>query len=137
MIDRQAIAEASSDPVSERRPGVCEMRWQFLIENPIEQRQPDGEMLCSHVPCGLVNLHRIAVVTPLIQQGVSPEPPDFFFMGRPIHYMRRKNRAERRVSTDARVELRHDPVDLLLCNGYAWRHGHATMIQTTARQTAR
>ena len=90
-------------------------------------------MLRMHIPRSLVNMHRIALIAALQQQGVAPETYDFLFMCRPFSHMGGKDRCQGRLPPDRAVKLRYDAVDLSFGNRNAGRHCHTAKIQTKMR----
>jgi len=93
--------------------------------------------LSFDVACGPVNLHRVAVIAALQQEGIAPKPSDLFFVRGPVRDVPPKDGPKRRMGPNMLIELRHDTVDLCLGNGNAGWHCHTTTIQTTIRLATR
>ena len=84
-----------------------------------------------------MDLHRVAVITTLQQQGIAPEPSDLVLVWLPLRDMRCKDRAEYGVRPYAGVELVYDPLDLFRGDGDARGHGHTMTSHTKIRLTTR
>lgn len=115
------------------RPCLCQRRGQLLVQDAIEQGQPDRKMRSVDIARGCVDLHGIAIIATLQQQGVAPETANLFFMPWPVIDMHRKDRAKRRMRAHLRVEFGNDPVDLCFGDRNARRDAHTTKIQTPMR----
>lgn len=85
----------------------------------------------------LVNLHRITVVGAMQQKRITPKSPDLFFVRRPVRDMLGKDEPECGIRPNARIELRHDTVDLCFSNRNARWDSHTTTIHTRVRLTTK
>lgn len=119
------------------RPCLGKGLGEFLFKHRIEQRKPDRKVVAFDVARSGVNLHRVAVVTPLQQKRVAPEQRDLCLVRGPVGHMGGKDRPKHGMGADAGIELRHDCLDLVHSDRNAWRDGQTTKIQTKIRLSTR
>ena len=87
------------------------------------------------VPRRQMRHHRIAVITPLAQNGIAPETRNLGLVTGPVLDMAGKDRAKLIIRPHACIENSHNPVNFQPADVETRRQGQTTHTQTSARVT--